>query len=187
MSRAPVWWSLCCGLDATASWAMARRRPPVSRMGGKRAYSADVLRILGDWPKIWRMVDADPAIVLWWSAVFGGWLDKVAARIRAYELDGEELWRSIVYANGQNGKDGPAQVPVDPVERAAAWLLAQKGNFSGRPLSWNPSSFTGEQRWQGAAGFRKLSPKAWEKSSVEAEKVASNIITQARESTARST
>lgn len=151
-----TWWSLCCGLDATASWAMAKRRPPVSRMGGKRAYSDDVLRIIGEHPRTWHMVDADPAIILWWSAVFGGWLDEIAARIRAYDLDGEELWRSIVYANGQDGKDGPAQVPVNPIDRLAAWLIAQKGNFSAKPLGWNPSAFIGDQRWKGAAGFASV-------------------------------
>jgi len=155
--REPVWWSLCCGLDATASWATAKRRPPVSRMGGKRAYSADVLRILGDWPKTWCMVDADPAIVLWWSAVFGGWLGEVAERIRAYDLDGEELWRSIVYANGKDGADGPAAVPGDPVDRLAAWLIAQKGNFSAKPLTWNPMAFAGGQAWQGVAGYGHVS------------------------------
>lgn len=176
-----TWWSLCCGLDAVASWAMARRRPPVSRMGGKRAYSDDVLRIIGEHPKTWHMVDADPAIVLWWSAVFGGWLDEVADRIRAYDLDGEELWRSIVYANGKDGKDGPAQVPVDPVERLAAWLIAQKGNFSAKPLGWNSSAFTGDQRWQGAAGFNQ-----WDASrprqgnwatfkAIETEKIADKV------------
>jgi hypothetical protein len=129
-------------------------------MGGKRAYSDDVLRIIGEHPRAWHMVDADPAIVLWWSAVFDGWLDEVAARIRAYELDGEELWRSIVYANGKNGKGGPAQVPVDPVDRLAAWLIGQKGNFSAKPLGWNPSAFTGDQRWKGTAGFMKQGPAA---------------------------
>jgi len=181
--RPPVWHSLCCGLDAVASWAMMRRRPPVSRMGGKRAYSADVLRILGDWPKTWAMVDADPAIALWWSAVFGGWLGKVAERIRAYPLDGEALWRSIVYVNGQDGKDGLARVPDDPVDRLAAWLIAQKGNFSAKPLTWRPVELAGEQAWQGVAGFTEYDaskPRAgnWATfRAIEAEKIARKVDT----------
>lgn len=157
--RQSTWWSLCCGLDATASAAMTVSPstprgfwPPVGRMGGKRAYAHGILDLLGDWPRRWVMIDADPAIVLWWSAVFCGWLDEVAERIRTYELDGEALWRSIVYANGKDGSEGPAPVPDDPVGRLAAWLVAQKGNFSAKPVTWNGCAMAGTHTWGGVAG-----------------------------------
>jgi hypothetical protein len=116
------------------------------------------------------MVDADPAIHLWWSAVFDGWLDKVAERIRDFELDGEELWRSIVYLNGKDGSYGPATVPSQPVGRLAAWLIAQKGNFSAKPLTWAPGALPNCPTWQGVAGFS--SSGFWAKRGAKGENMA---------------
>jgi PAS domain-containing protein len=96
-------------------------------MGGKRGYADGLLDVLGRWPDRWLMVDADPAIVLFWCATFGGWLPLVAEAIRNAPADGEELWRLWT----------SEPVPADPVERLARWVVAQRGSFSGRPVSWS--------------------------------------------------
>jgi hypothetical protein len=95
-------------------------------MGGKRAYARQVLEIIGDWPRDVVMVDTCPAVMSFWRFAFAGRLPEVAEAIRGYELDGEELWRAIT----------TSPVPADEVERLAAWIIVQKGNFSGKPTSW---------------------------------------------------
>ena len=141
----PRWWSLCCGLAATECYAMSGSFPPVTRMGGKRAVAAHVLDILGTWPQRWVMVDADVAIVEFWQAAFGGRLPAVAEVIRNVPADGEELWKLWM---------GEA-VPVHPDERLARWVVGQKGNFNGKPLSWG-------EKWEGVGGFSHQSTKAAE-------------------------
>lgn len=96
-----------------------------------------LLDILGEWPRSFVMVDADPAIVEYWRLAFGGRFLEVAEVIRAASLDGEELWRAW----------STDEVPEDEVERCARWIVLQKGNFSGKPVSYN-----GE--WSGLSGFR---------------------------------
>ncbi len=118
------WISLCAGLDAVACRAMTGDFPPVTRMGGKRSVADHVLQILGVWPTRWLMIDADPAIVEFWQAAFGGWLPAVAEIIRAAPCDGEELWKLW--------KDEP--VPFHPLERVAHWQVLQAGNFGSEPV-----------------------------------------------------
>lgn len=211
--REPVWWSLCCGLDAAACLAMTSGRrangdrvgmfAPVSRMGGKRAYAEHVLEILGIWPTEWAMIDADPAIVEFWQAAFGGCLPVVAEIIRAAPCDGEELWKLWtsepvpshplervarwqvvqaainsavpISADGdrwvRGGKmtiagsrwkygDDPSrtgrlnrEVLAARNERLARWIVAQKGNFSGKPVSWG-------EGWGGIAGYSAGGPQS---------------------------
>jgi hypothetical protein len=133
---------------------MTGRFPPLGRMGGKRSYADHVLETLGwyqwaDRPTEWLMVDADPAIVEFWAAAFAGALPVVAEVIRSAPLDGEELWRAW--------KDEP--VPADPVERLARWIVLQKGNFSGKPLTWKGGG-PKELAWHNFGGYRTQFPAA---------------------------
>lgn len=135
-----TWISLCCGLAATESLAMTGRFVPIARMGGKRAVAAHVLEIIGpDHPRSFLLVDADSAIVAFWGAATNGQLPAVAEVIRGAGLDGEELWRAW-------STEPP---PLDPVKRLAQWAVLQKGNFSGKPVSWT-------EGWQGIAGFASV-------------------------------
>ncbi len=156
----PRWLSLAAGLDAVSCRAMTGEFPPVTRMGGKRGVADHVLQLLGVWPQVWLMVDADPAIVEFWQAAFGGWLPAVAEIIRAAPCDGEELWKFW--------KDEP--VPRHPLERVARWIVLQKGNFNLKPLSWG-------EKWEGVAGFSTESRSKhgnWATAvSVDKEKIAS--------------
>jgi len=137
-------WSLCCGLDATCSRIMTTSTThpkgifaPVSRMGGKRAYADGVIELLGDVPRRFVMVDADPAVVLWWSAVFEGWLGDVAEVIRAAPLDGEELWRAW----------STEPTPGSPVEWLARWSVVQAGVHAGLPIEESPAG-----EWRAGGG-----------------------------------
>lgn len=199
--------------------------PPVTRMGGKRAVAAHVLDILGTWPVHWLMIDADPAIVEFWQASFGGWLPAVAEIVRAAPCDGEELWklwkdepvpvhplervarwkgvagystesrsphgnwRSAVAVDREKAA-GSVEAFADLVapgavtrevlaarnERLARWIVLQKGNFSGKPLSWTDAAWTNvssypqrfdgtpadraEAFWKGVAGYASVSESA---------------------------
>ena len=137
------WWSLACGLGATETLAMTGRFPVCSRMGGKRSYSHGILEILGEWPKSFVMVDADPAIVDFWRLAFAGRMRDVADVIRSAPLDGEELWRAW----------STESVPEDEIERTARWIVLSKGNFSGKPVSYNGT-------WLGLAGLKVQSQAA---------------------------
>ena len=44
-------------------------------------------------------------------------------------------------------------VPVQPLVRVARWIVGQKGNAYGKPLSW-------AEKWDGVAGFNHQSDKA---------------------------
>ena len=161
VSSEPRWWSLCSGLDATVSRAMTGRYPPLGRMGGKRGVADGVLDILGTWPERWVMIDSDPAIILWWSAVFGGWLAAVAEVIGNASLDGEELWKTWA----------ADPVPDNGVEKLARWIVVQKGNFSSKPVTVDGQ----EESWVGLAGYGTESGFAFAKSRVIVSAIASAI------------
>jgi hypothetical protein len=131
---------LCAGAAATTLRLLGGGRllPPVSFMGGKRAYSADLLRILDvrreDVDRI-ILVDAGP----WgwvWPLVF-----EAGAEVAGYleqwdrDLDVEgprELWERLSVTGP------PAAIADRSAWHAAQWLWLQARSASGVPVWWGP-------------------------------------------------
>lgn len=146
--RPALWVELCAGSAAVTLRLLggAGARPPVSYIGGKRAYGRAILNVMGlqsgvgadavvlieagPWAKVWAAM-IDPVICKRVAGVLRGWKDE----------DPKDLWDRL--------KKIP--VPADPADFAAAWTYLQARNFSAKPNHEDGLAF-------GTAGFKNEAP-----------------------------
>ena len=158
MSR---WADICCGSGALTLELLSHGRvqPPAAYLGGKRAYAADIIRLMGGYARPSSVVLCDAGPWGWWwhtvlvegcGAAVADALDALAERPE----QGADLHRALA-AEGGTG----------PAERAAAFLAMQASAARGRPVlpdgrGWKTPGYAHLSNAARAKGFaERLRPR----------------------------